>query len=206
MFHPIYTLANNNQIKELMRDPLNLGYAMRFYPHDDNQGGFFVAVFEKFAEQSQGILRDTNYQGDPWSDTRIRQKNLLEEIEDFAKWYEKEQAKEWEANNVPEEEREDLGLMEMVNESKEKYLKMQGEGEGVVNLSEARKERDKKREDEEFVYGNLKEKNQKGWDNIQEFYGIDDSFPCDYLYFQKTEQQKRVVMLNPGLHMLMLTC
>ena len=43
MFHPIYTHLNvENQAQA---DPLNLRRCMRFFPHDDNQGGFFVAVF-----------------------------------------------------------------------------------------------------------------------------------------------------------------
>ena len=40
---------------------------------------------------------------------------------------------------------------------------MESEGEPLVNLSEAKKERDLKREDEQFTYGNLVEKNLKSW-------------------------------------------
>ena len=46
----------------------------------------------------------------------------------------------------------------------------------------------------------------EAWENIQEFFGIDEEFPFEYLYYQKTETQKNVVMLNPGLHMMMLDC
>lgn len=28
----------------------------------------------------------------------------------------------------------------------------------------------------------------------------------EYLYYQKTEKEKNIVMLNPGLHMMMLSC
>ena len=81
---------------------------------------------------------------------------------------------------------------------------MASEGEPLVNLSEARKERDRKREIEKFTYGNLIERNPKAWQNIQSFFGIDDDFPQDHLYFQLTEMEKKVVLLNPGLHMLFL--
>ena len=46
----------------------------------------------------------------------------------------------------------------------------------------------------------------EAWEHIQEFFGIDELFPSQYLYYQKTEQEKNIVMLNPGLHMMMLSC
>jgi len=91
-----------------MSDPLKLQRAMRFYPHDDNQGGFFVAVFEKFAEVKSS--KDDPFAGDHFS--LGKRKNIMDEMEDFAKWYEAEQKREWDRNNVPESEREDLGLMD----------------------------------------------------------------------------------------------
>jgi len=39
-------------------DPLNLKYCMRFFPHDDNQGGFFTAVFEKLTADDEGWIED----------------------------------------------------------------------------------------------------------------------------------------------------
>ena len=112
MFHPVYTLQNNQQVANLMQDPLKLQRAMRLYPHDDNQGGFFVAVFEKFADTPNGYIMDSNYEANPWLNPHVRQKNLLDQIEDFAKWFEEQQLKEWERDKVPESEREHLGLMQ----------------------------------------------------------------------------------------------
>ena len=75
-----------------MSDPLKLKRAMRFYPHDDNQGGFFVAVFEKFAE-----VKSTK-DGDMFKEGSLafelgKRKNIMDEMEEFAKWYEAEQKK-----------------------------------------------------------------------------------------------------------------
>jgi hypothetical protein len=78
MFHPVYTLQNNQQVANLMQDPLKLQRAMRLYPHDDNQGGFFVAVFEKFADTPNGYTMDSNYEADPWLNPHVRQQNLLD--------------------------------------------------------------------------------------------------------------------------------
>ena len=47
----------------------------------------------------------------------------------------------------------------------------------------------KAEEDElkKFKYANLKASNMTAWENIRDFYGIDDDFPFDHLYCQKTE-------------------
>ncbi len=61
-------------------------------------------------------------------------------------------------------------------------------------------------EQTKFRYANLSKQKIADWENIKEFFGIDEEFPFEYLYYQKTETQKNVVMLNPGLHMMMLSC
>ena len=48
MFTSTYTDFNNDgRTPDLHDDPLGLKHCMRFYPQDDNQGGFFVCVMEK---------------------------------------------------------------------------------------------------------------------------------------------------------------
>lgn len=66
MFNYTYTDFNNEPerlvrqldgtVDDLRADPLNLKRCMRFFPHDDNQGGFFVAVFEKIHDEEDGLL------------------------------------------------------------------------------------------------------------------------------------------------------
>ena len=73
-----------------------------------------MAVFEKFEDIKSGYQFDSNYEQDAWSNKNIRQKSILDEIEDFARWFETEQLKEWERNKVPEDQREDLGLMKAI--------------------------------------------------------------------------------------------
>jgi hypothetical protein len=45
---------------------------MRFFPHDDNQGGFFVAVFEKLIDEEDGITFDEDYKMDAWNNPKVR--------------------------------------------------------------------------------------------------------------------------------------
>ncbi len=84
-----------------MRDPLNLSRCMRFYPHDDNQGGFFVAVFQKFNDIPSGIIQDTTMSMDAWTNPNVRQGSMLDELSSFAKWFEEEQKKNYDKEGVP---------------------------------------------------------------------------------------------------------
>lgn len=52
-------------------DPLQLKYCLRLYPHDDNQGGFFVAVFEKLVADESGLIEDDG-SGDAWNNPNVR--------------------------------------------------------------------------------------------------------------------------------------
>lgn len=59
MFTSTYTEFNNDgRTRDLHQDPLGLKHCMRFYPHDDNQGGFFVCVMEKILDEDEGIIHD----------------------------------------------------------------------------------------------------------------------------------------------------
>lgn len=91
---------------------------MRLYPHDDNQGGFFIAVLEKVQETDNRLAdEDLN---DPWLNTKMRQKPILDELEEFSKWYEDIYEKHCEENNIPMEKREKLGMTDMVELAKVK--------------------------------------------------------------------------------------
>jgi hypothetical protein len=86
-------------------------------PHDDNQGGFFCAVFEKsdnWGNDIGGIKHDHGMQLNAWEDKSVRHKSITEELDEFAKWFEAEQKKHWDLNNVPHDKREDIGLSKMV--------------------------------------------------------------------------------------------
>ena len=73
MFHEDYTYGNNQKSRTILRDPLNLKRCMRFYPQDDNQGGFFVAVFEKLADMGTGgQITDKEHAMDAWSNKHVR--------------------------------------------------------------------------------------------------------------------------------------
>ena len=92
MFTDTYTSFNNeaDRTEEMKSDPLNLRRCLRLFPHDNNQGGFFVAVFTKVHDQDDGFVHDEMYQMNAWNDSRVKQKPILEDLRDFAEEYEKE--------------------------------------------------------------------------------------------------------------------
>ena len=53
----------------------------------------------------------------------------------------------------------------------------------MTNLSDAFAAKAEEDELKKFKYANLKATNMELWENIQEFYGIDDDFPFEYLYY-----------------------
>ena len=55
----------------------------------------------------------------------------------------------------------------------------------------------------QFPYQNLVRSKPDTWFNLLEFYGIDFSFPSDYLYKYQSGNAKNIVLLNRGLHELM---
>ena len=67
MFHEIYTKYNNEN--EKAKDPLHLSRCIRLYPHDDNQGGFFVALFVRFEDEPDAEKEDLN---NPWIKKKIK--------------------------------------------------------------------------------------------------------------------------------------
>lgn len=87
MFNYTYTEMNNEperlKNRNLQSDPLNLKFCMRFFPHNDNQGGFFVAVFEKLIDEEDGITFDEDYKMDAWNNPKVRQKEIIDDLDEF---------------------------------------------------------------------------------------------------------------------------
>jgi multisite-specific tRNA:(cytosine-C5)-methyltransferase len=90
MFTDTYTSFNNDEDRSESKDsdPLGLKNCMRFYPHDDNQGGFFVCVIEKIWDEDDGIIIDDGYTMDAWNNQNVRQKGIMEDLNDFVKDFE----------------------------------------------------------------------------------------------------------------------
>ena len=72
------------------------------------------------------------------------------------------------------------------------------------SLSKQKAIRDQEREDKQFPFVNLIKKSPETWEQLQEFYGLDDAFPIDFLYYlQEAESGRKIVLLNFDLHFMM---
>ena len=185
-------------------DPLQLKNCLRLYPHDDNQGGFFVAVFEKLVADDSGIIEDDGMTQDAWNNPNIRQKPILDELGEFSKWFEEEYKRHCDEKGIPEEQRQKLGLIDQVNAAKFKE-QVENDALGIPcgSLSQAKAEKQEQEELEKFPYVNLIKVKPDLWFNILSFFGIDYTFPADYLYRYQVASAKNIVLLNKGLHELM---
>ena len=106
MFQETYTVINNetDRPEDMKHDPLNLKRCLRIFPHDQNQGGFFVAVFTKLLDDHEGFEYDELYEKNAWEDPNIRQKPIMQDLREFAEEYEKDLQKYEAENNIPKDQ------------------------------------------------------------------------------------------------------
>jgi hypothetical protein len=135
MFTDTYTDFNNDEDRQGQdhADPLNLKYCMRFYPHDDNQGGFFVAVIEKILDEDDGIIFDDDYSMDAWNNPKIRQKDIIDDLEEFVNDFEKV-IREQEEISGEKDDGEDLAkLRALIQDEVDAKKKVREESKGSLN-------------------------------------------------------------------------
>ena len=81
-----------------------------------------------------------------------------------------------------------MGLSASVAQAKENEKRRKDNlGIKLTSLSAAMAAKAAEDELKKFKFDNLKDHNVGAWNNIKEFFGIDDDFPYEYLYYQKTE-------------------
>jgi len=107
----------------------------------------------------------------------VRQKPILDDLEEFARWFEAEYKRHCEEDNIPENEREKVNLIEEVLEAKANEKKNNDEsGIPCGSLTKERLKRINEME-KEFPFVNLVKLNGELWFDLIEFYGIDYGFP-----------------------------
>ena len=119
MFQETYTVINNetDRPEDMKHDPLNLKRCLRIFPHDQNQGGFFVAVFTKLLDDHEGFEYDELYEKNAWEDPNIRQKPIMQDLREFAEEYEKDLQKYEAENNIPKDQSSQNQILSVVQEA-----------------------------------------------------------------------------------------
>ncbi|TNV84770.1 hypothetical protein FGO68_gene17463 [Halteria grandinella] len=205
MFNSTYTHINNEPERvsdEDRYDPLNLKRCMRIFPHDDNQGGFFVAVFTKVLDEHEGFRYDEMYEGNAWDDPSIRQKPILQDLKEFALEYEKDLSKYEEQKGIPKEQSTQNEVLSLVLEAEEEAR--QRKKASGVNFGKMSAEMELQKE-EQFTYAKLIDKRMDVWMNLQLFYGINSSFPSEYLFYQK-DTTNNLVFISDGMANGLMKC
>lgn len=155
---------------DLRDDPLNLKRCMRFFPHDDNQGGFFVAVFEKLLDTDDGLIMDSGYKKDAWNNPKVRQREIKDELADFVG------------------EIEEL-LGDSVDASKMEELKSMVEPEGnkqakkEPSLNDQLLEKKVEEEKNDFPYALLADSKPELPKQLSDFFGIGENFDWSKLAY-----------------------
>lgn len=62
-----------------------------------------MAVLTKIHDEEAGYIYDDMYQMNAWSDPRVKQKPILQDLKDFAEEFEKDLKIHEEKNNIPKE-------------------------------------------------------------------------------------------------------
>mmetsp|Transcript_17005 Transcript_17005/g.26223 ORF Transcript_17005/g.26223 Transcript_17005/m.26223 type:complete len:476 (-) Transcript_17005:292-1719(-) len=205
MFTDTYTDLNNEEGRagntSLHSDPLGLKNCMRFYPHDDNQGGFFVCVMEKIWDEDDGIIQDDDYTMDAWNNPKIRQKEIIDDLDDFVNDFEKAIRKQEELTGEKDDGVELQQMKELVSDEAQSRRKEKEESKGT--LGEQIQEKKEVEEKKQFPFVKLTEDKPGLWEELAEYFGIEASaFPSQHLAYQK-DTSKNIILLNEGLSELM---
>lgn len=144
-----------------------------------------------------------NTSTDPWENTKIREKPILDELLEFSKWYEGIYKEHCDNQQIPEEMRQVLEMSKEVQEAKARE-KASNEALGIEcgSLTEAKLKQEAERE-KTFAYQPLVREKPEVWYEILSFFGIDHAFPSENLYEHTVGQSKNIVLLNSGLHEFM---
>ena len=181
MFDEIYTMKNHKVTREEdIEDPLHLKRCMRIFPQQQNTGGFFLAGLTKKRVEGE-IIFDELYEMDPYTNKNVRQRSMQEEADLFEKKMQELGIMEKKAGSDEEEKKEERKIIHWPS------TKWDDEQiEPQIQFSQ---------KDNDFQM-KLVSQNQQVWSNLKLFYGIDDAFPLQYLYFHSNNN---INLVNKGV-------
>ena len=107
---------------------------------------------------------------DAWENPNVRQPSILDQLDEFAQWFELEQRKHDDREGIPEDEREDVGLSATIAQARQNEItaKQEIEASGIklTSLSKAKAIKAEEEEQKKFIFANLKDKNMEAWEHI----------------------------------------
>jgi len=173
---------------EKMRDVYKIQNTIRLMPHDQNTGGFYLALIRKKNHVVFGGKGNNETKADVKEEKPQAQaaesKIVAEEDEDA------EQIKKV-AGDVDEKE----ALKHALEATGEKETKIQP---AIVEepVSEGKEKKKESKKKETFVT-----LEQSDWESIRDYYGLDEQFRN--LFIQQTHGDKKVYLISPGIRKIL---
>lgn len=162
-----------------------------------------MAVFTKILDEHEGFKKyDELYEGNAWDDPSIRQKPILQDLKEFAVDYERDLSKYEESKGIPKEQSTQNEVLSLVLQAEEESR--QRKKESGVKFGKMSAEMELQKE-EGFSYAKLIDKRMDVWMNVQMFYGINSSFPSEYLFYQK-DTTNNLVFISDGMANGLMKC
>lgn len=185
---------------EKMRDVIKIQNSLRIMPHDQNSGGFYLALIRKKEHVNfnvKGLVEPKEVLGDLANDEVApvtKKEDVPEEMQETKPSDDvaEEEIKEQE-DQGNEDEGSEQGNDEEENKEEEKAVEQKGKGEQQVEIT--KKSRRNRQVKKKVTFDKFE---PEEWEWIKSYYGIQDDTLKD-LMVQQTVGDRKVYMISPAI-------
>jgi len=182
---------------EKMRDVYKIQNTVRLMPHDQNTGGFYLALIRKKNHVVFGGGKATTTETKvPKKDEPVKEQTMNVEVQEN----QEEEAIKDLAKEVDEKEALKLAN-ETVAEEESKVEEGKGNKETKETMQEEQnfpKEKEKKKKEKKETFVTL---DAKDWESIRDYYGLDERLRD--LLIQQSPGEKKVYLISPGIRKIL---
>lgn len=178
---------------EKMRDVYKIQNSVRLMPHDQNTGGFFVALIRKKNHVVFGGKGNVAQKAEKAQESKIIQEEAdVEAIKQLDNEVDEKEALKHASEIV--ETKELKGDNEEAGDEKEEQ-KTSGQEKGKEKGGR-KKDKDKEKKKEDFAVIT-----EKDWEWIRDYYGLNEEFRN--LLIQQSAGDKKVLLISPGIRKIL---
>lgn len=188
--------------EERMRDVIKIQNTLRIMPHDQNSGGFYLALIRKKEHVNfnvKGLVQTKENLGELANDEegalvpKKEENNVIEETKPSADVDISPEENKEEGQEGQEDEGSEEGNNEEDEKEEEKVTEQKGEGEQqVATTKRSRRNREVKKK---VTFDKFE---PEEWEWIKSYYGIKDDTLKDFMV-QQTVGDRKVYMISPAI-------
>ena len=181
---------------ENMRDKYQIHKTVRLMPHDQNTGGFYLALIRKkknviFTNKNKAKKEAQKVEAE---EKEVDEDQAIRELDKDVQNIPKEMLQVDDSEEKPKSEKKD----EIEEEEKKEEKSEETKTEAQEDVSEDGKKKDKKKKQ---MYVEL---SSTEWDWINDHYGLNAPFlNLKSLFIQQNEGDKRIVFISPGIRKIL---